>query len=52
MITLQVTVQFSRSMMGSKSTIQEALNEDRILSNESLFKKFGTEGASIRFGSL
>ncbi|MBY0293085.1 MAG: hypothetical protein K2W92_07360 [Alphaproteobacteria bacterium] len=49
MITLQITVQFNRSMMGSKSTIQEALNEDRTLPIENLLKKFDTEGGVNSF---
>lgn len=52
MITLQVTVRFNRLMMGSKSTIQEALNGDRPLPIETILKKFNTEGTSIHFGSL
>jgi hypothetical protein len=51
-ITLQVTIPFTRSMLGSESTIQDSINEVGRVATEELLKTFDTEGEDIHLGSV
>lgn len=51
-VTLQITVQFNRSMMESESRIQDALNEAGAVATGKLLKRFDTDGSPLTFGSV
>ena len=51
-ITLQVTVNFSRSMLDSENKIQDALNDVGNIATGELLKQFDTDGSSIVMGSV
>src|SRR3990167_8213698 len=51
-ITLQVTIPFSRSMLDSENTIQDAVNEVGSVATQELLKTFDTDGHGIQFGSV
>lgn len=50
-LTLQITFQFSRSMLESEGQIQDKLNEAGTLATGELLKKFDTDGSLIAIGS-
>jgi hypothetical protein len=51
-ITVQVTIPFSRSMLDTEHSIQDALNETGCVVTGELLKTFDTDGESIQFGSV
>jgi hypothetical protein len=51
-ITLQVVVQFNRSMLDSEHAIQNALNEAGTVATGELLKKFDTDGSDLVMGSV
>ena len=51
-ITLQVTIPFTRSMLDSENSIQDAVNEVGSIATHALLKTFDTDGSSLQFGSV
>jgi hypothetical protein len=51
-ITLQITIPFSRSMLNSENSIQDAMNEAGAVATGELLKTFDTEGEDILLGAV
>lgn len=51
-VTLQVTIPFTRSMLDSESSIQDAVNEVGNTATRELLKTFDTDGSALQFGSV
>jgi len=51
-ITLEITIPFSRSMIDSENSIQDAVNGIGSITTRELLKTFDTEGEDIRIGSV
>ena len=51
-VTLEVKIDFNRSMLDSEQAIQQALNEAGTVATEKLLKTFDTDGSPLVLGSV
>ena len=51
-VTLQVIIPFTRSMLDSENSIQDAVNEVGSIATQELLKMFDTDGSSLQFGPV